>query len=177
MKRKNVDSMMKSVIIILLTMSVTGEVDAQEKKCACCTPAFKQFDFWIGDWEVYDTLGNKIGENLVVSMQDSCLIQENWKSKRSTGTSYNYYNLANESWNQVWMDNSGNPLVLKGKFDDGKMVMRSELKKSKKGTEYYDQISWQMLPDKSVVQIWKQFDKYDKELTLLFKGIYKQRGK
>jgi len=165
-----------SIMLLLLTVIDAGTILGQEKKCACCTEPYKQFDFWIGDWNVYDTLGNKIGENLIVSMQDNCLLQENWKSKRSTGTSYNYYNAADNSWNQVWVDNSGNPLVLKGDFIDGKMVMRSELKKSKKGTEYYDQISWQLMPDKSVVQIWKQFDKQGDELTLLFKGVYRLKN-
>lgn len=75
--------------------------------CPCCIPEFKQFDFWIGNWDVYDTLGNKVGENKIVTTQDSCLIQENWKSQGQTGTSNNYYNKADSTWNQVWVSVTG----------------------------------------------------------------------
>lgn len=116
---------MKILIILLLSVNFTFAQDTIP--CSCCTEEYQQFDFWIGDWNVYDTAGILIGTNLITSVQDNCGLQENWASTAMTGTSYNYYNKKNGSWNQVWVDNKEGSLVLKGDFKDGSMVMKSEL--------------------------------------------------
>lgn len=162
-------------ITIILLLSIRSYGQSSIKNCPCCSKNYRQFDFWLGDWNVYDTLGSKIGENLVVALQDHCVLQENWKSKNSTGTSYNYFNSLDSSWNQVWIDNSGNPLVLKGGYIGREMVLKSELRKKADGSEYYDMISWKQMPDKSVVQKWSTFDKMHHELAILFIGVYRKK--
>lgn len=107
-------------------------------------------------------------------MQSHCVLQENWASLNSTGTSYNYYNKQDKSWNQLWVDNNGNPLVLKGSFQDGKMIMRDELSKQSNGQLAYNQISWEKQADGTVIQLWVVLDEDGKFLTQLFKGIYKK---
>ena len=49
-----------SICFLLSTQMLMGQ-----KPCACCTENHKAFDFWVGDWIVFDTSGNKIGENRV----------------------------------------------------------------------------------------------------------------
>jgi len=44
----------------------------------CRTPEYRQFDFWIGDWEVQDPAGQIVGHNLVALEQSGCLIVEHW---------------------------------------------------------------------------------------------------
>jgi len=162
-------------IIIYIAFSGIALGQKNNKDCFCCTEKYQQFDFWLGDWNVYDTLGNFVGENKIISMQDHCILQENWKSKFSTGTSYNYYNQADSTWNQLWVDNRGRPLVLKGGFVDDKMILRSELTKGQKIKEYYNQITWQKMPDETVVQIWEALDPNLKSIAVIFKGIYKKK--
>jgi hypothetical protein len=146
-----------------------------QNDCACCTIEHNQFDFWIGEWNVYDTIGNLVGENTIASIQDHCVIEENWKSKSGTGTSYNYYDNVDSTWNQVWIDNKGRPLVLKGRFNDGKMILRSKLTKGQKINEFYNQITWQKMPDETVVQTWEALDPDLKSIAVIFKGIYKKK--
>jgi len=124
---------------------------------------------------VYDTTGTKIGENVIQALQDHCILQENWQSPNSTGSSYNYFNSQDSTWNQVWVDNQGNPLVLKGSFKDGKMVMRDELAPQVKGGATYNQISWEQQADGSVTQIWEVYNEKQKMVRLLFKGVYKKK--
>ena len=92
---------------------------------------------------MYNVKGDLIGTNKILKLQNNCVMQENWESKTSAnkGTSYNYYNKANDTWNQVWVDNSGFVLVLQGKFTNGKMVMESELQKTPKGN-FYNRLTW-----------------------------------
>lgn len=78
------------LIIPLQIFFIFGSGYAQKKQCNCCTSEYKQFDFWLGDWEVFNLKGIKVGENKIVSLQDSCIIQENWTSNEQTGTSYNF---------------------------------------------------------------------------------------
>lgn len=149
---------------------------ADNPGCNCCSAPYRQFDFWLGDWNVYDTSGKKIGENKIVLMQDSCLLQENWTSMgQHRGTSYNYFNKTDSTWNQVWIANNGNILELKGNRSGNKMVLKSALVKADKGGYYYNRISWEQMPDGSVIQQWDILDNKDNNLSAVFKGIYRKK--
>ena len=117
--------MRRILFLIVLTLAVVRA--AAQTPCSCCTPQHRQFDFWLGEWEVYDTTGTLVGHNNLVLMQDSCLMQENWTGSRGgTGTSYNYYDQTDKSWNQLWIDNQGSVLKLKGTYFDNKMVLEKQ---------------------------------------------------
>ena len=118
--------MMKSLIIILAFFAITGAIKAQTN-CACCNETQKQFDFWVGEWIVLDSLGNKVGENQISKIEENCIVLEHWTgAKGGTGTSHNYYNKTDSTWNQLWIDNKGNVLKLKGQLESGKMVLKSD---------------------------------------------------
>jgi hypothetical protein len=97
----------------------------------CQTAEFRQFDFWIGDWAVENPAGQKVGDNLVTREQDGCLLVEHWKSGRGieTGTSFNYYDIRDKKFHQIYFDNSGNAGAyppMAGGLVDNKMVMISD---------------------------------------------------
>lgn len=165
---------MRFFTVLLL---ITSIVLAQESnECPCCTDAHKQFHFWIGEWNAYDTTGILLGTNKIVIDQDKCLMIENWKSANSsfTGTSYNYYDRTDESWNQTWVDNQGSNLMLKGKFTDGKIILRSKLKENSNGVMFYHQITWTPNVDGTVTQRWDMFNDQDVFLSTAFLGIYRR---
>lgn len=144
--------------------------------CACCTEFHKQFDFWVGNWNVYDTTGVQIGENLVVKLEDNCIINEHWIGfAGSTGRSYNYFNIYDSTWNQLWIDNNGGNLVLKGSLSENRMVLKSDLLAGTKVDWYSNQISWTNNTDGSVTQTWQILDKNDRPLNTIFVGIYKRK--
>jgi hypothetical protein len=95
----------------------------------CGSPEYRQFDFWVGDWEVRDPAGNVVGRNDVTLNLDGCMIMENWKSVAGhAGMSMNFYEPTDGTWNQVFIDNGGVQSGwpnLKGKLVDGKMVLES----------------------------------------------------
>jgi len=136
----------------------------------------EQFNFWAGDWVVYDTAGNQIGENLIEIEEDQCILHENWKGGKGTiGQSLNYYNPKDSTWNQLWLDNQGSILNLKGGIKDGDMVMRSENTIGKKGIEYYNEIVWSEQNENTVSQTWSIYRADGSLIQELFKGIYKRR--
>ncbi len=163
-------------VLVSILLAVSSKISAQNNdQNSCETEYHSQFDFWVGNWKVYNEQGVLLGTNKVVKMTNACTIQENWESMKSSskGTSYNYFNKKDNSWNQVWIDNSGGSLVLKGKFDNGVMTLQSDLTKDEKGV-YRDKITWTQQNNGSVIQEWVQVDKNGKETKKLFKGIYKK---
>lgn len=166
---------MKKLFILSFLILTTLSINAQDQDCNCCTDNHDQFDFWLGEWNVFDKNDKKVGENTIVELHDNCLIQENWVSESMTGSSYNYFNPADSSWNQVWIDNVGSSLILKGSYMDGKMILKSELLTGKKIDFYYNQITWEKSDDGSVIQIWDTFDKEDQFIANIFTGIYRKK--
>lgn len=166
---------MKHIILFGLFFSLPIISFAQENDCDCCTKQHLQFDFWVGDWEVFNENGDKVGENLVQKLEDNCILNENWKAENgSSGKSYNYYDPLDESWNQLWLSNTGNILKLKGKAENNKMILKSELQRGKKG-QYYNQITWTENQDGSVIQHWQILDSQGNFLSNVFKGIYRKK--
>jgi tetratricopeptide (TPR) repeat protein len=72
-------------------------------------PHAHDFDFWIGDWNVYPT-GSQflVGHSHVESMAGECAILENWTSTQSeTGKSFNFYEPQTGKWEQDWIGSGG----------------------------------------------------------------------
>ena len=166
------------VLLTLLSFTTSKMVSQNKNAVPCSSKEYKQFDFWVGNWNVYNTKNQLIGTNNIVKVPNACAIQENWESKAgsSTGTSYNYYNSTDKSWNQLWIDNSGYSLVLKGNYSTNEMILKSSLIKSKKG-DYYNQITWSKNTDGTVTQVWDLVNEKNVILKELFRGIYKKNIK
>ncbi|MBV6641798.1 MAG: hypothetical protein KI791_13835 [Cyclobacteriaceae bacterium] len=165
---------MKRILFIATLSFFLNELQAQD--CACCTIQHQQFDFWLGDWNVYDTLGNLVGENAIEKLVAECVLSEFWRgASGGVGRSYNYFNLADSTWNQVWIDASGSNLELKGKLVEGKMILQSELLPGQKVDWYRNSITWTPNEDGCVTQLWEILDKEGKVISQVFKGIYKKK--
>lgn len=165
---------MKRILILAALLCFLNSLQAQD--CACCTKQHQQFDFWVGDWNVYDTLGNLVGENTIEKLVAECVLSEFWRGKSGgVGRSYNYFNLADSTWNQVWIDASGSNLELKGKLIEGKIILQSELQPGQKIDWYRNRITWTPNDDGSVTQHWEILNKEGLVISEAFKGIYKKK--
>lgn len=111
-----------------------------QKPCES-NPKYNEFDFWIGDWEVYGKKGNIAGHSKITKILDNCIILEEWTSANAQqgliykGKSYNTYNAASGQWQQTWVDNSGGTTeFLIGKFENNAMQFLSRPFKNGKET-------------------------------------------
>ena len=150
-------------------------VNISAQECNCCTPHQQAFDFWLGKWTVYDTTGQEVGKNTIIKLENGCILTEHWKgASGSNGSSYNYFDRKDSTWNQLWVDNQGNNLKLKGKSDKpGRMTLRSELKLNK-NRRYYDKITWTKVSKNEVIQLWVTYREDDSKIAEIFKGIYRK---
>lgn len=105
-------------------------LEAVQQLLPCTGAAYRQFDFWIGDWDVENPQGQVVGHNLISNSLDGCLVLEEWESQRGhKGLSLNYYDDAKKTWTQIFRDNSGVIATwpdLVGGFRDGSMVLESD---------------------------------------------------
>ena len=138
----------------------------------CQTAEFRQFDFWIGEWSVENPAGQKVGDNLVTREQDGCLLVEHWKSGRGieTGTSFNYYDIRDKKFHQIYFDNSGNAGAyppMQGGLVDNKMVMISD----EKASPIY-RWTWYTISPGKVRQMAEQSDDGEKSWHIIWDSIY-----
>ena len=105
-----------------------------EKMKPCNTPEYKQFDFWVGSWDVQSPQGQSLGRDDITRENDGCILQERWESRRvEKGTSFNFYDSRDKMWHQIYFDNSGNmgaypPMA--GGVKDGRMVFLTDATQS-----------------------------------------------
>ena len=139
----------------------------------CGSTEHRQFDFWLGDWNVKDTAtGAPAGHNLVTLEQGSCVLQEHWRgSDGMTGTSFNIYDTADKKWHQTWVDSNGLLLRLDGGLVDGKMVL-SGRRIGRKGKVVTDRIVWTPESNGDVRQVWDYSIDDGKTWRLAFDGTY-----
>ncbi len=167
-----------TVLVMLVLSYFFTKLDAQNNNTTpCSSPEYQQFDFWVGNWNVYDSKDKLIGKNNIIAMPNACTIQENWTSQngKSLGTSYSYYDFSDKKWHQLWIDNKGFVLETSGNFKDNKMILESKVIESPKG-KYYNRITWINNPDGTVTQIWDYMSTDGKIIQQAFKGIYKKKN-
>ena len=102
---------------------IIEQAKKNQRPCAY-TPENRQFDFWLGEWNVSTTQGAvPSGNSKIELILEDCVVQENWKSLNSpyAGKSYNIYNASLKRWEQYWVDNVGGNIFFYGGLKDGVM--------------------------------------------------------
>jgi hypothetical protein len=163
----------------LLLCGVASSPVAQESGAApppaCTVPEHRQFDFWIGDWEVTNPAGKPAGRNRIEPILGGCALRETWTGAGgSNGTSYNAWDRQRRRWHQTWVDNGGLVLRLEGGFADGKMVLSGETLDSS-GTAVLNRITWQETGPGAVRQLWEVSGDGGKSWRAVFDGRYRKR--
>jgi tetratricopeptide (TPR) repeat protein len=74
---------------------------------SCSTPEFRQFDYWLGEWDV-ESGGQKIARSSVQLILDECVIFENYEAQRGyAGKSFSLYDANTKQWEQRYVDTTG----------------------------------------------------------------------
>jgi hypothetical protein len=144
----------------------------------CSGPEHRQFDFWVGDWEVTQPNGTVAGTNRIEIILGGCVLQESWRSAngKSVGHSFNLY-ARDGKWHQTWVDNSGLLLELVGGLEDGtssRMVMSQE-RTTPEGQKALHEISWTKLETGQVKQHWRVTSDDGQTWKDVFVGIYTRK--
>ena len=155
---------------IAVLVPMTAE---SQQPTACSASPYRQFDFWLGDWEVTNAQGTVVGTNTIRKILNGCVLHEHWRSANGgSGQSHNIYNLQTGKWHQSWVDDNGQLLLLDGGLDDrGRMVLRGETV-SEGGATVIDEIAWELEEEGRVRQIWRKSTDGGANWQVVFNGLY-----
>jgi hypothetical protein len=92
----------------------------------CPDPGHRQFDFWVGQWNVLGAAGTQIATSVISSEMDDCVIMEDYiGSGGFRGKSLSVYDPETRRWHQTFVDNIiAGSFRLAGGLEGDAMVMR-----------------------------------------------------
>jgi hypothetical protein len=113
----------------------------------CAALEHRQFDFWLGDWDVVPNApvapvapvapaapaapvapARKPARNVIEKAHNGCVVVENWDDGiGGTGQSFNVYDRMTKRWHQTWVDSTGGLHEYWGALQDGNMVFLGEV--------------------------------------------------
>ncbi|MBK5271299.1 MAG: tetratricopeptide repeat protein [Bacteroidia bacterium] len=113
-----------------------GFIELRKKIFAIAFPCMvdahaREFDFWIGEWDVFVTGTQQLaGHSLVQMISGGCALLENWDSPASTGKSINFIDPNTHKWKQSWAGSYANGVqeFVNGEYKDSSMHFDFETK-------------------------------------------------
>jgi hypothetical protein len=158
----------------LVATGAGAQSAAPARPSPCAAPEHRQFDFWIGTWDVFGPAGRKVGENRIERIAGGCALLEQWTgSGNVTGKSLNIYDVSDGRWHQTWVDSSGTLLMLAGGVAEASMVMSASTPSaSDPKTTVTQRITWTPAADGSVRQLWETSKDGGQTWAVAFDGRY-----
>ena len=140
----------------------------------CAAAVHRQFDFWLGQWEVRDAAGHVVGHNRIEAAQGGCALIEHWTSVTGvTGISINVYDRDRRQWHQTWVDSSGGLLQLDGGRSEAAMVLAGDAFEADTSRQ---RVTWTPQADGRVRQLWESSSDGGRTWTVVFDGLYARQG-
>jgi hypothetical protein len=138
---------------------------------------FREFDFWMGEWDVHTADGKLAGKNVIESSQRGCVLTESWNGAGgSSGISMNYLDKTSDEWVQVWTDAGGSQIVVRGGLTDSGMLLEGQIHYVSNGVTAPFRGLWTLQPDGRVRQFFEQSDDGGKTWKPWFEGFYTRVG-
>jgi hypothetical protein len=164
-----------SSVLVAQTPQNSGQAEAAPASRFPCEEQeqFREFDFWIGTWDVHTADGRLAGRNVIESAHRGCVLIENWSGAGgSTGTSMNYFDAAADGWVQVWTDAGGSQITIRGGLTDAGMLLEGLIHYASSGITAPFRGLWTAQPDGRVRQFFEQSNDGGETWEPWFEGYY-----
>jgi hypothetical protein len=116
------------VIAALQAAGPAGGAQAESAPRDCSASVHRQFDFWIGSWDMVPNGAvlkpdQRPSSNVITLVHDGCVLVENWSAATGgTGMSVNIYDRSRGQWHQTWVDSGGGVHEYWGGLEGDRMV-------------------------------------------------------
>ncbi len=121
-------SLCTALFVVSIYATVPTYAADSVKPAPCSSSEYRQFDFWIGDWDVFDMdhPARQVARVHVDRILDGCVLREDYQDVEGhKGQSFSIYDLARKSWHQSWVTNRGQVLQLDGGLQGGDIALRA----------------------------------------------------
>ncbi len=138
----------------------------------CSSAEYRQFDFWLGSWDVVSAAyPGAVSRSRISRVNDGCTVLEQYTTQVAyEGTSLNFYDAGRKAWHQTWIDNQGGAIYLEGALAGNAMVLSTTT-----STQNIQRITWTPLPDGRVRQHWEATGDSGATWATVFDGYYTKR--
>lgn len=167
---------MRVVVLSLCFAFVATSATAAAAPKPCDKPEHRQFDFWVGKWDVYPKAapGKLVAHSLIESRYDGCAVRENWMPlSNAGGGSINSYDAGSKGWRQFWADASGSSAFFNGGWN-GKSMILTGLWPQPGHPKQMTRMTYTRLADGSVEQLGVTSDDSGKTWQPSFDFIYRK---
>ena len=154
---------MKRRWLLPMLLAVCGSAFAQTAPThGCDSPESRQFDFWVGDWELsYKGADGTVLEsrNKITKILDGCVLLEQFAGAPGTklnGHSVSTFDRNAKRWKQTWVDNTASYLDFTGGLADGKMVLMRDAERQ--GKKFMQRMVWQDIRADAFKWLWQRSD-------------------
>jgi hypothetical protein len=158
-------------------LSAQSASGAAARPAPCSRPEYRQFDFWVGEWDVTTPNGRSAGTNRIRSIDGGCALQEEWRGAAGgTGTSLNIFDASTGRWHQTWVGSDGLLLQLDGAMKDGSMELAGSTIAAN-GARTLHRIRWTPVGGEPprVRQLWESSTDGGRTWSVAFDGTYSRK--
>ncbi len=168
--------------ILIVFMFAGFSITTFSQKNPCSQKEFRQFDFWVGEWNVYGKNKSLAGNSKISHILDSCVILEEWvgatpqNSLIYKGKSFNSYNSASKQWQQTWVDNTGNTTeFLRGEATNNSIIYFADKVANGANKSFMRKLTFTKLEEDKVRQLGERSDDEGKTWTVEYDLEYRRK--
>ncbi|MEO8141578.1 MAG: hypothetical protein ABI617_02860 [Sphingomicrobium sp.] len=167
-------------MISLLAAAILAQAAPPPVPAGCTNPEARQFDFWVGTWEVRPRGADQIiAHSLIEKRYSGCAIRENWmplgKEITGGGGSLSLYDQRRKQWRQTWVDSSGTRVDLDGGLVEGRMSIAGNWANFVgPGQDALVRMHYQLQPDGEVRQWGERSTDGGKNWSATFDFLYRR---
>jgi hypothetical protein len=110
----------------------------------CNIPDYRQLDFWLGDWDTFDSGDTKasVARAHVDLIAAGCAVHERYEQTDGLiGDSILSFDPVRKRWQQTWVTNYGSLMVISGQFKDGALTLDGTVH-FRSGRSLLQRITW-----------------------------------
>ncbi len=154
-------TMLRTLTFLLCSLAAQAALAATPPAPFCNNiPEYHQLDFWVGDWDTYETeapKGDVIAHTQVSPIAQGCAVHELYEQADGLiGDSILSYDPVRKQWQQTWVTNRGSIMVLYGTFKDGTLTLQGDVHRND-GQTVQQRIYWKS--QDGGVREWAEFSK------------------
>jgi hypothetical protein len=138
-------------------------------------PAAREFDFWVGRWEVRLPDGTLVGHNTITKGDGGCSLIEAWEGAGgAAGSSISFFSPSMDQWRQIWVGSGGTLIDISGGWVDGAMRMQGTIEYVAQDQVLAFRGTWLTNDDGMVRQQMEEYDLATQSWRSWFDGFYRR---
>jgi len=108
---------LRLLAILSIAQAASSATEAPAAPGACTAPGYREFDFWLGEWEVFDSRTSVQEATATISaVEGGCALREEYRGmKGGGGESLTMYDPLSNRWRQSWISSRGQIVLIEGR--------------------------------------------------------------